>query len=296
MRSFPECIPCVIKQVLNTARYVTDDDDTIRQIMLEAMKVIERADFSRAAAEISYQVLMRTYELIGNPDPYRDAKVHYDDLILNSIDELRRMIDASDDPLHTAIKMAAAGNIIDMGIMGHEFNVRETVEHTLEKGLDIDDSETLKKKLDDAATVLYILDNAGEVVFDRLLIERLSDKDICCVVRKIPVINDVTRTEAEEVGLTEICRIVDTGCDVFGVPLDLVSDDFRELFFSSDVVIAKGQANYETLDEADRQVFFILMAKCKRVAESLGVALRQAVLIDSLRLPRSAARYEEKSA
>ena len=296
MRSFPECIPCMIKQVLNTARYVTDDDDTIRRVMLEAMKVIERADFSRGAAEISYQVLMRTYELIGNRDPYRDAKVHYNDLILNSIDDLRRMIDASDDPLHTAVKMAAAGNIIDMGIMGHEFNVRETVEHTLEKGLDIDDSGTLKKKLDDAATVLYILDNAGEVVIDRLLIERLSDKDVCCVVRKIPVINDVTRTEAEEVGLTEICRVVDTGCDVFGVPLDLVSDDFRELFFSSDVVIAKGQANYETLDEADRQVFFILMAKCTRVAESLGVALRQAVLIDSLRLPRSAARYEENSA
>ena len=296
MRSFPECIPCVVKQVLTTARYVTDHDDTLRSVLLEAIKVLQRADHSRTSYELSYHALMRAYDLLDSRDPYRDAKVHFDNLILDSIDDLRRMIDGSDDPLHTAVKMAVAGNIIDMAILGDEFDVHDTVGHILEKGMAVEHFGELKEKLDRSNSVLYILDNAGEVVFDRLLIERLADKDVCCVVRKIPIINDVTRTEAEEVGLHQICRIVDTGCDVFGVPIDLVSDEFRERFYAADVVISKGQANYETLDEVDRQVFFILMAKCLPVARSLGVSLRQAVLMDSRKLPRHENQYEEKRA
>jgi len=296
LQSFPECIPCIAKQVLNTIRHITSDDDTQRHALLEAMKVLQDADYSRAAAELSYHALIRASNLLNCRDPYREAKVHYNSLILDSIGELREIIDASDNPLGTAVKMAVAGNIIDMGILGDEFNARETVLHTLEKGLAIDHCPTLRQQLDAASSVLYVLDNAGEVVFDRLLIERLSGKDVCCVVRKSPILNDVTRLEADEVGLSGLCEIIDTGCDVFGVPLDLVSDAFRERFFAADVVISKGQANYETLDEVDRQVFFMLMAKCNRVAGHLGVSLRQAVVLDSRRLPHHAAQYEEKSA
>ena len=286
MQSFPECIPCITRQVLNTARYITSDDDTQRSVLMEAMKVLQGADYSRAAAEISYHALIRACNLLGCLDPYREAKVHYNNLILDSVDELRGIIDAAEDPLHTAVKMAVAGNIIDMGILGDEFNARETVLHTLEKGLGIDHYAELRNQLDRASNVLYVLDNAGEVVFDRLLIERLTGKDVCCVVRKSPILNDVTRTEAEEVGLTDLCEIIDTGCDVFGVPMELVSDEFRKRFFAADVVISKGQANYETLDEVDRQIFFMLMAKCDRVADNLGVSLRQAVVLDSRTLPQ----------
>ena len=296
MRSFPECIPCIMKQVLNTARLVTDDDDTQRLVLMEAMKVLQRADYSRAAAEISYHALIRACNLLRCRDPYREAKVHYNGLIMETIDRLRRTIDAAEDPLHTAVKMAAAGNIIDMGILGDEFDVQQTLAHALAEGLAVDHFAVLKSKLNEAESVLYILDNAGEVVFDRLLIERLSGKDVCCVVRKTPILNDVTRKEAEEVGLDEICSITDTGCNVFGAPLDLVSEEFRERFYAADVVISKGQANYETLDEVDRQVFFILMAKCDRVARSLGVALRQAVVVDSRALPCHSAQCREKSA
>jgi len=294
VQSFPECIPCIFRQVLNTARRLTDDDATLRHVLKEAMTVMQRADYSRAAAEISYHALMRVYNLLGCLDPYRDAKVHYNNLIMESIDGLRRVIDDSDDPTHTAVKMAVAGNIIDMGIMGDDFDVRATVMHALDKGLGVDDYPILRKKLEAADTVLYILDNAGEVVFDRLLIERLAtDKQVRCVVRKTPILNDVTRTEAEEVGLPDLCEVIDSGCDIFGVPMDLVSDEFRTIFYDSDVVISKGQANYETLDDIDRQVFFILMAKCDRVAASLGVRLRDAVMIDSLRLARRALQCDE---
>ena len=287
MQSFPECIPCVFRQVLNTVRRVTDNEDTQRYVLMETMKVVQHADFSRAAAEISYHALIRACNLLGCLDPYRDAKVQYDDLVLKSIDDLRRMIDAGDDPLHTAARLAVAGNIIDMGILGESFDLREIVQHALERDLAIDHFATLKRELDNAASVLYILDNAGEVVFDRLLIERLiaGGKQVCCVVRKSPILNDVTRIEAEEVGLAGMCEIIDTGCDVFGVPMDLVSDAFRARFQVADVVISKGQANYETLEETDRQVFFILMAKCERVAERLGVPLRHAVLMDGLKMP-----------
>jgi len=284
----------VFKQVLNTARLVTDDEDIQRAVLIETTKVVQRADYSRAAAEISWHALARACNLLGCLDPYRDAKLHYNRLMLESIDELRGMIEASDDPLHTAVKMAVAGNIIDMGILGDSFDVRETVRHALDNGLAVDHFDTLKSKLDKARTVLYILDNAGEVVFDRLLIERLTGKQVCCVVRKSPILNDVTRVEAEEVGLTGLCEIIDTGCDVFGVPMDLVSDAFRERFYAADLVISKGQANYETLDLVDRQVFYILMAKCERVAEALRVPLRHAVVQDSLKLPYRAAVEEHR--
>ena len=280
MRSFPECIPCVFSQVLNTVRRVTDNEDTQRKILLESMKVVQRADFSRAAAEISYHALIRAYNVLGCLDPYRDAKLHYNGLMMESIGELRAMIDAAADPLYTAAKMAVAGNIMDMGILGEAFDVRETVQHALERGLAIDHFDRLRCELDGASTVLYILDNAGEVVFDRLLIERLAGKRVTCVVRKSPILNDVTRTEAEEVGLAGMCEVIDTGCDVFGVPMDLVSNVFRERFYAADVVISKGQANFETLEGVDRRVFFILMAKCQRVADYLGVPLRRAVLLD----------------
>jgi len=294
MQSFPECIPCVFKQVLNTAQRLTNDDDKLRQVLKEAMTVMQRADYSRAAAEISYHALVRVYNLLGCLDPYREAKIYYNNLILDSIDDLRGMIDASDDPTHTAVKMAVAGNIIDMGIMGDDFDVRETVSHALEHGLGVDHFDVLREKLASAESVLYILDNAGEVVFDRLLIERLTaGRQVRCVVRKTPILNDVTRIEAEEVGLTGLCEVIDSGCDIFGVPMDLVSDEFRTIFYESDVVISKGQANYETLDDVDRQVFFILMAKCDRVAASLGVRLRDAVMIDSLRLPRNKVQCDE---
>lgn len=276
-----------MKQVLNTTRRVTDSDETQRLVLMETMKVLQRADFTRAAAEISYHALVRVYNMLGCLDPYREAKRYYNDLILSSIDDLRRMIDASDDPLHAAVGMAVAGNIIDMGILGDTFDVRATVEDVMRTGLAIDHYAAFRRRLGEAHSVLYILDNAGEAVFDRLLVERLvaDGKDVCCVVRKSPILNDMTRTEAEEIGLDAICRLTDTGCDVFGVPMDLVSDEFRALFCSADLVISKGQANFETLDDTDRQVFFILMAKCDRVAANLGVGLRQAVVMDSLMLP-----------
>jgi len=288
MQSFPECIPCVMKQVLNTTRLITSDDDTQRMVLMEAMKVLQRADYSRAAAEISYHALIRTCNLLGCLDPYREAKLHYNQLVLDSIDDLRAMIDSSDDPLHTAARMAVAGNIIDLGIFGEgSFDFRQTVRRAVEDGLAVDHFAELKEAMQKGQNVLYILDNCGEVVFDRLLIEKLLEagKEVCCVVRKSPILNDVTRIEAEEVGLTKLCPIRDSGCDIFGVPMDLVSDDFHDCFYAADVVISKGQANYETLDDIDRQVFFILMAKCDRVANSLGVGLRQAVLMDSLQLP-----------
>jgi len=223
MQSFPECIPCIIKQVLNTTRLITDDDDTQRKVLMEAMKVMQRADYSRAAAEISYHALIRVCNLLGSLDPYREAKLHYNKLVLDSI--------------------AVAGNIIDLGIFGEgSFDFRQTVRRAVEDGLAVDHFAELKEAMEKGHSILYILDNCGEVVFDRLLIEKMLDagKEVCCVVRKSPILNDVTRIEAEEVGITQLCPIRDSGCDIFGVPMDLVSDDFHDAFYAADVVISKG--------------------------------------------------------
>ena len=252
-----------------TARRITSDEDAVRDALLDLAGRFGGFDFERSPAEVSYYALMAVQECLG--------KVLYNEKILALEDHLRGLIDQSDDPLQTAVKLAAAGNIIDLGIVS-DFNVDQHISHAMENGFAKDAYGVLSRRLENARSVMYVLDNAGEIVFDKLLIEQLSDRCVTAVVRKSPILNDVTMDDAVQVGLDGICEVIDTGCDVFGVPVRLVSEQFRARFEAADVVIAKGQANYETLDGCGREVFFILKAKCPSIAAYLGVELHDCVL------------------
>jgi len=297
VQASPECIPCVIRQALNAARRVTDDPWLHRKLLFAVMEYLPTLNFDRTPAELSFDCVRFACKYLGVADPFKKDKKRFTEKMLGLEHEMRRRVLRADDPLFEAIRYALAGNMIDLGIVGDGHIEEELARDVGSLELAVNDYGLLRAALADARSVLYLLDNAGEIVCDKLVIEQLGVPDITCVVRTAPIINDVTREDAEAVGLGRLAKIVDIGADALGVPLSLCSAEFRERFASADVVVSKGQANFETLDEADREVHHVLRAKCDHLAGHFGVARGSALLVRTPREPGlSADAIEETTA
>ncbi|MFP4056278.1 MAG: damage-control phosphatase ARMT1 family protein [Candidatus Brocadiia bacterium] len=292
MQAAAECIPCVLSQALAAARRVTDDPWLHRKLLFALMEHLPRMNFDRTPAEVSFDAMGFVAKYLGVADPFKEDKALHTARMLEAEQDMRRDILAADDPLRAAIQFALAGNMMDLGVLQAEPIERELARDARDLCLAIDDYMALRHALAQARTLLYLLDNAGEVVCDKLVVELLEVPEVTCVVRAAPIINDVTREDIEPVGLGRLAEIVDVGAETLGVPLSHCSAGFRERFAAADVVISKGQANFETLDEADRDVFHILRAKCRHVARHLGVPRGAPVLV---RTPREAPDHDDRS-
>lgn len=282
MLAKPVCFPCVLRQVLSATNLVTKDDAKIMAVLADAAKVLSTTDVNRSPGEVSFDCLMRAYEILGVADPFARQKREQNERMLGHYEKFARLVRESKDPLKTAIKLAVAANVIDTGI-GPEYDFDATVKTVLERELGIDDSPKFRKMLAEARNLVYVLDNAGEVVLDRLLIEHLTGVEVTCVVRRTPVINDVTAEDARQAGIDRVARMVDPGTDALGLPLGRCSLEFWKVFRGADLIISKGQANYETLDEYARdgkfggRLFYLVLAKCPCVADELGVKAGEAI-------------------
>ncbi|MFC1551764.1 DUF89 domain-containing protein [Candidatus Latescibacterota bacterium] len=267
-----ECMPCIMKQAYNTARRSTVDENIIREILDRTAEYVATLDMDQTPADASYFAYLKTRELTGNADPYKKEKRRYNDICLSIAPDIRKRIDNSDDPLYTAIKAAIFGNLIDLGI-GFAFDIEKDMETIFSREPDINDYEELKAILRSGRKkILYLGDNAGEIVFDRLFIEKIKDDhDVTFVVKKGPIINDATMEDAVHTGITDIVRVIDTGSDGIGVKWSEVSDEFREMYDSADLIISKGQGNFETNSDKRPNIFFLLKAKCESVARKLNV-------------------------
>ncbi len=208
-------------------------------------------------------------ERTQNPDPYLAVKQAATAQALALLPALRARVALADDQLQTAVRIAIAGNIIDHGV-AETFDLEATLERVLQAQAPIDDLPVLRQALGQVDEVLYLADNAGETVFDRVLIEALP-VPVCYAVKGGPVLNDATRADAIAAGLDQVAEIIDTGCDAMGAPLGLCSPAFQERFARARLIIAKGQANYETLSGVDAPICFLLQAKCSVIAEDIGV-------------------------
>jgi uncharacterized protein with ATP-grasp and redox domains len=197
--------------------------------------------------------------------------------------ELREIVRTSSDPLGAALHLAAAGNIIDLGVQhAGEVDVRGAMEQVFRDSFAIDHSAAFRKSLETCKDLIYLLDNAGEIVFDKILIEELQRyTQVTAVVKSGPIINDVMMDDAVQVGLTEVCWIIDNGGGFVGCPLDLVSRAFLERIARADIILGKGQGNYETMDVYDGNVFLLLRAKCEIIARDMGVEFGQVALIST---------------
>jgi uncharacterized protein with ATP-grasp and redox domains len=222
-------------------------------------------------------------EVSNNSDPYKEVKEKFNNAAKLLCDELQleKFIESSEDPFGTAVRIAIAGNIIDFGVTSSidENKVKETVEACLEADIKGNASRELMEAVYKAKKILYLGDNAGEIVFDKLLIKRLPCEKITFVVKGEPIINDATMEDAEKVGMTELVNVIDNGADIPGTILRYCSLEFREKFEEADLIISKGQGNYETLSEiSNKKIFFLLKAKCPVIAEDLQCQVGDIVL------------------
>ena len=210
--------------------------------------------------------------IAGNGDPFAALKLRQNEFALELLPRVRALVDSADDAFEAAVRMAIAGNIIDLGSKTSldETEILTAIETALHVPLDGDVSE-LRTAAEEARGILYLADNAGEIVFDRLLIEELGVERVTLAVRGAPAINDALMADAEAAGLTEIVRVIDNGSDAPGTIMADCSREFVAAFEDADLVISKGQGNYETLSHStDRDVFYLLKAKCPVIAMDIG--------------------------
>jgi damage-control phosphatase, subfamily I len=207
----------------------------------------------------------------NNPDPYIEVKKQSNDLVLEMYPALKKLLLESENPFETALRLAIAGNIIDFAV-GDHYNLEATIQKVLKSGFAIDHSSELRSVLSEAKSVLYLGDNAGEIVFDKLLIETIMHPNLTYVVRGAPVINDATMDDAIYVGMDSVADVISSGYDAPSTILEKCSEEFQQLFLKADVIISKGQGNLEgLLDKTKKEIFFLLMVKCDVIAEALHV-------------------------
>jgi len=272
MKTYLDCIPCFVRQSLDAARLVTDDETIHERVLLEVLRDASEMDLRQSPPAMGRRIHRLIRELTGNPDPYRSVKELSNQRALAMYPKLKERIDQSPDPLDTAVRLAIAGNIIDFGFSWEidDSLVRTTVEHSLHAPLDPAAVEAFREAAHEAQDILYLTDNAGEVVFDRLLVERLPLAKITFGVKGAPIINDATMDDARAAGLAELAPVISNGCDAPGTILEACSESFQERFHGAGLVIAKGQANYETLSHVHKNMFFLLKVKCPVIARDIG--------------------------
>lgn len=280
MRTYLECVPCFLRQALDAARMVTDDAAVHERVVRETLGLVAKMPFDHSPPWMGQQIHRLLREATGNPDPYRELKRRANAFALELYGSLKQRISASEDRFATAIRLAIAGNVIDFGCKTQISNneIYEAIVDALNGPLDEAAVEDLRQGVGEARSILYMLDNAGEIVFDRLLIEELPVERTTAVVRGNPVINDATREDAEVVGLNSIVSVIDNGSDVPGTILDACSPSFRARFERCDLVIAKGQGNYETLNGVNANIFFLLKVKCPVITRDIGCEVGQIVV------------------
>jgi uncharacterized protein with ATP-grasp and redox domains len=186
-------------------------------------------------------------------------------------EDIRNTIKKAKDPFQTALRYALAGNVIDFA-PSKSFDVFKALATAVSKKPAIDHSLLLEKELKKASVVLYLGDNAGEIVMDKLFIETIDHTDLYYAVRGAHIINDITLEDAEYVGMTKIANVISNGYDAPSTLLKRCSPEFRKIYDKADIVISKGQGNLEGLiDRTDKKIFFLLTVKCDVMAEMIGV-------------------------
>jgi len=280
MRTYLDCYPCFIKQALESAKMAGADTQTQKKIIDKVARLLPKIPLSSSPPETGRTIRRSVKKLMGNSDPYKEIKIKSNNLALGIYDFLKNKIAHSHDKLLTSVELAITGNIIDYGAK-NSLNIDEEIAKILRKEYKaikhedkaIFDYTRFKKVLNNAKTILYLADNAGETVFDRILIEEIKrldkDKIIIYAVKEKPTINDALMEDAVACGIDKSAEIISSGAETSGTVLKHCSSRFLKLYKDADMVISKGQGNFEALSDSERPVFFLLMVKCFVIAEHI---------------------------
>ncbi len=282
MRTFLDCIPCILRQTLDAARLVSKDPTVHENILRDVLGWAGEMDLSQSPPAMAQRIHRRLREITGVDDPYRETKDLQNSMAMELISTLKHDVETASNPLLMAARLAIAGNIIDMGVNGNftESDVCQAVNQALTEPF-FGEQDSFRQAIAKAESILYIADNAGEIAFDRLLIEKLSPERVTLVVRGAPVINDATLADAQAVGLDKIVEIIDNGSDAPGTIISDCSQEFRRRYTDADLIIAKGQGNFESLNTEPGNLFFLFKVKCPLVADLVNQPIGTQMLVQS---------------
>jgi damage-control phosphatase, subfamily I len=272
MNTFLDCVPCFLRQGLQAARGATDDVRVHEQVIRDVLRMTAEMDLARSPPALGQAIHRRIRELTGVEDPYLLAKQRFNALAMEALPELADRVRRAEDPLLAAAGCAVAANAIDMGLAAA---ITEAEVGAALRGLHGEEAHGDWKGFRNAAAhakdILYLADNAGEIAVDRLVVELLGTERVTVAVRGAPVLNDATMADAREVGMHLLVPVIDNGSDAPGTILEDCSDAFREHFDRADLIIAKGQGNFETLSDTRGNIAFWFKVKCPLVARQVGL-------------------------
>jgi uncharacterized protein with ATP-grasp and redox domains len=284
MKVYYECAPCFLRQAKEALDLATDSESVKMEVMEELAKVVA-SDFNHEA--VSNEVGTKIHRIIKdrteNNDPYILEKKKGNEIALKFLPKIKKILKEKND-LETYVKAAIVGNIIDFGALGVDFDIENGIIENMKKDIALNHIRQLETELKSANNVLYLADNNGEIVFDKLLIEKLKEYDVEVIValKEKPILNDACIEDALEIGLDEVAELVSTGTDSIGIIYMDISEEFREIFKSSDMVISKGLGNYEGLTAmylGEKPVFCLLNVKCAPIAKDIDVNLGDNVVL-----------------
>jgi damage-control phosphatase, subfamily I len=281
MKTCFECIPCFGKQIVEVAGMLEGDEASQNEAVLKMM-----AAFSEFKLEDSPPVFAQRLARIARPylqgrDPFHSVKKRFNNLAMHILPGLQESVKDSPDPFGLAVRLCIVGNIIDSGVVTFKLEedvVTEAIMNASEEEL-FGDINPFKNRFLGAEKVLWLADNAGEIVLDQLLLSFVDPGKVTIAVRGKPILNDATMTDAREIGLTSLYRVIENGSDAPGTILADCSPEFMEAFNESDLIVSKGQGNYETLSSIpDERIFYLLKAKCAIIARDIGCDLGKLVI------------------
>lgn len=278
MKLYLDCLPCLLSQACNLAKKHLEDENKQHLLVKRVLEEMSKCGQDSCAPLVAQKIHRIVRYITGNSDPYRDIKSFFNHEMLGLENKFRHLIYNARQPMAYALKLAAAGNIIDFGArsnLEHD-EIFKIIDATMEKEFSTGLYNQLRDDLSRAGTLLYLGDNAGEIVFDKLFIEVIKREypglKIYFATRGGPVINDVTVQDAMDVGIDQYATIINNGTDIPGTVLTACSNEFLRLFNHAQVIISKGQGNFESLvDEQRKKIYFIFLCKCHLFEQKLGL-------------------------
>ena len=281
MKTYPECLACLLKQTVQTVKLVKAEKNLKSEIIRKIEKeFLPAVNLNWNPPKISRNMHKLIKELLKNDDPYKKIKTKYNKIALGMQDDLKRIIKNSKDKLLTAIKVAIAGNVIDFGAQ-LKFDIKGDLQDILKKDFAIFHYDEFKKKLKKEKNILFLGDNTGEIVFDKIFIEFIKENygsKIVYVVKEKPILNDATKKDAIFCGLEKLAEIISSGADSPGTVLDYCNKEFLKIFNESKFIISKGQGNFEALENVKNPIFFLFRIKCDVVADFMNLPIGSIIL------------------
>lgn len=284
----PQCITCLLNKHLKNVPESLSKAEAL-DYMQGILKIVGNADISMSAPEIVEQI-NKFKASFGETVDFSEIKCYFNSLLLSMEEEIEAVIERSENPLKTAVKYAMAGNFIDFGAMENvaESELKEKLKNSNDITISESEFESFKNEILSSGKLVYLTDNCGEIVLDKLLIKQILklNENICInvIVRGKPVLNDCTLDDAKQTGLDKLVSVSGNGTAVAGTCLEKISNNAKELIDNSDIIISKGQGNFETLHHCGKNIYYLFLCKCKLFAERFGVDAFTGMFINDMRL------------